>query len=112
MRKVLDFDPRKRQTRKSRGSAPALSPAWRRQMCWLPSGVIIAGLVFFSVFRFASPIPGCDIKGNISVHGGERIYHMPGKEYYSQTHVDLLNGERWFCSEESAREAGWRKAYK
>lgn len=52
----------------------------------------------------------CNIKGNISINTGERIYHVPGQEYYSQTRISLLKGERWFCSEEEARAAGWRKA--
>ncbi|KUM23655.1 hypothetical protein AU467_32995 [Mesorhizobium loti] len=52
----------------------------------------------------------CNIKGNISYYGGERIYHVPGQEYYSETQINLLKGERWFCSEADARAAGWRKA--
>jgi hypothetical protein len=53
---------------------------------------------------------GCDIKGNISVDSGERIYHVPGQEHYDETRISTGNGERWFCSEEEARKAGWRKA--
>ena len=53
---------------------------------------------------------GCDIKGNISVETGERIYHLPGQKYYSSTRIDVSRGERWFCSESDARAAGWRKA--
>lgn len=53
---------------------------------------------------------GCDIKANISVRTGERIYHVPGQKYYSATRIDWLRGERWFCSEQAARDAGWRKA--
>lgn len=52
---------------------------------------------------------GCTIKGNISAKG-ERIYHMPGQKYYAQTRISESKGERWFCSEEEARQAGWRKA--
>lgn len=55
---------------------------------------------------------GCDIKGNISVNTGERIYHVPGQEYYSDTRIDWLKGERWFCSEIAARQASGRKARK
>lgn len=52
---------------------------------------------------------GCnaDIKGNIGV---ERIYHVPGSQYYEQTVIDKEKCERWFCSEEDASRAGWRKA--
>ena len=52
---------------------------------------------------------GCKIKGNIS-QTGERIYHVPGQEYYSATRVSAGKGERWFCSEEEARQAAWRRA--
>ncbi|MDP3986002.1 MAG: hypothetical protein Q8P77_01050 [Candidatus Veblenbacteria bacterium] len=51
----------------------------------------------------------CIIKGNIS-SSGERIYHVPGGSFYDQTKIDTSNGERWFCSEEEARQAGWRKS--
>ncbi|RUY93912.1 MULTISPECIES: hypothetical protein [unclassified Mesorhizobium] len=52
---------------------------------------------------------GCDIKGNISERG-ERIYHMPGQEYYLATRINPTRGERWFCSQWEAWWAGWRKA--
>ena len=53
---------------------------------------------------------GCRIKGNISLNG-ERIYHVPGGEWYDETRIDRSRGERWFCSENEAQAAGWRKAY-
>ncbi len=52
----------------------------------------------------------CRIKGNISVNGGKRIYHVPGQKYYLITRIDLIGGERWFCSEAQARAAGWRRS--
>lgn len=52
----------------------------------------------------------CDIKGNISINTGERIYHVPGQEHYWETKISPQYGERWFCSEAEARAAGWRKA--
>jgi hypothetical protein len=52
----------------------------------------------------------CDIKGNVSIATGERIYHVPGQEYYADTKISPQYGERWFCSEAEARAAGWRKA--
>ncbi|KJS10056.1 MAG: hypothetical protein VR78_14960 [Hoeflea sp. BRH_c9] len=57
--------------------------------------------------RSAEP---CVIKGNISINTGERIYHVPGQEYYDPTRISPEYGERWFCSEADARAAGWRKA--
>ena len=51
--------------------------------------------------------PGdCAIKGNIA-RSGERIYHVPGGRWYDRTKISTAKGERWFCSEEEARAAGW-----
>lgn len=52
----------------------------------------------------------CTIKGNIAQETSERIYHIPGCEYYAQTVISEAKGERWFCSEDEAIAAGWRKA--
>lgn len=52
---------------------------------------------------------GCAIKGNIS-SSGEKIYHLPGCGSYEKTSIDEDRGERWFCTEEEAVSAGWRKA--
>jgi hypothetical protein len=57
--------------------------------------------------------PGsCNIKGNISYSTGEKIYHVPGQQYYSRTKINTAYGERWFCSEAEAIRAGWRKSYR
>ena len=56
-----------------------------------------------------TPENGCDIKGNIA-RKGERIYHMPGQQFYDATWLTFRKGERWFCSEAQARASGWRKA--
>lgn len=58
----------------------------------------------------ASVNPACNIKGNISIDTGERIYHVPGQKFYAMTRIDPDYGERWFCSEADARAAGWRKS--
>ncbi len=50
------------------------------------------------------------IKGNISYRTGEKIYHVPGGEYYDDTVIDEAKGERWFCTEAEAVAAGWRKS--
>ena len=52
----------------------------------------------------------CLIKGNVSYGTGEKIYHMPGQKYYDETKINTQYGERWFCSEEDAKAAGWRRA--
>ncbi|MBR0556354.1 hypothetical protein J5J10_11760 [Ciceribacter sp. L1K23] len=54
--------------------------------------------------------PSCDIKGNISINSREKIYHVRGQEDYWATNIQPQHGERWFCSEEDALAAGWRKA--
>ena len=50
------------------------------------------------------------IKGNVGFETGERIYHVLGQEYYEATVINTRYGERWFCTEEEAVGAGWRKA--
>ena len=57
----------------------------------------------------ASTPTDCNIKGNIS-SSGEKIYHVPGQKYYDSTRVDTSAGERMFCSEQEAVDAGWRKS--
>jgi len=77
----------------------------------------MAGVAFMTILigapvaaEFGPPLVGCGIKGNISVDTGERIYHVPGQKYYRETRIDLMKGERWFCSETAARAAGWRRS--
>lgn len=55
------------------------------------------------------PPPGCEIKGNIN-SASVRIYHVPGQQHYERTRINTARGERWFCSEGAARQAGWRRA--
>ncbi len=49
---------------------------------------------------------GCPIKGNISNNG--HIYHTPWSPWYDRTRVSVERGERWFCTEREALDAGWR----
>lgn len=51
----------------------------------------------------------CTIKGNINSKG-EKIYHAIGCGSYNKTTIDESKGEKWFCSDEEAVNAGWRKA--
>lgn len=55
------------------------------------------------------PDPACTIKGNIS-SAGTRIFHSPGQRDYESTVVSPNKGEKWFCTAQQAREAGWRAA--
>lgn len=51
---------------------------------------------------------GCAIKGNVTANG--QIYHMPWSPWYGKVRIETAKGERWFCSEAEAKEAGWRPA--
>ena len=52
------------------------------------------------------------IKGNVGFETGERVYHVAAQEFYDATRIDPRYGERWFCTEQEAVDAGWRKAYR
>jgi len=75
----------------------------------LITALAAAGVAAYLFLNFGFPMIGCNVKGNIGARG-ERIYHLPGQEYYSRTVINWFQGERWFCSEDAARAAGWRKA--
>lgn len=64
---------------------------------------------FIAGAKTTAPETDCVIKGNIS-SSGEKIYHTPGQRYYNQTVISESKGERWFCSEDEAKDAGWRKS--
>jgi endonuclease YncB( thermonuclease family) len=51
---------------------------------------------------------GCPIKGAVIPDG--KIYVLPWSRDYDRTRVRTTRGERWFCSEQEARAAGWRAA--
>jgi endonuclease YncB( thermonuclease family) len=55
--------------------------------------------------------PGCSIKGKFAVRarvtGNVGVYHLQGCRSYPA----LTKPDRWFCSEEDAEAAGFRKAY-
>jgi hypothetical protein len=52
---------------------------------------------------------GCDIKGNVN-DKGERIYHVPGGQFYDKTIIDPREGDRWFCSPAEAEANGFRRS--
>jgi endonuclease YncB( thermonuclease family) len=60
--------------------------------------------------EFAAP-PNCSIKGKLAVRarvtGNIGIYHLRGCPSYAAT----TRPDRWFCSEDDALAAGFRKAY-
>jgi len=63
----------------------------------------------------ADPIPGltppnpdCLIKADISA-SGKQLYYVPGMRVYAGTFINEDDGERWFCSENDAKNAGWER---
>jgi endonuclease YncB( thermonuclease family) len=54
---------------------------------------------------------GCDIKGRVGLRsqaaGYRGIYHLPSCRSYART----SQPHRWFCSEQEAQAAGYRKSY-
>ena len=82
-------------------------------------GLLVTGIIFpviatiaWFTARFNIIQPECNVKGNISVSTGNKLYHVPGMEDYESTVINPSQGEKWFCSEAEAREAGWHKAPK
>ena len=74
----------------------------------LRSAFLLA-LLLVAAPAFAQPSSKqCLIKGNVNSKG-ERIYHPPGCRYYNATVIDPNRGERWFCTENEAIAAGWRR---
>ncbi|PDS99868.1 hypothetical protein CO659_03755 [Rhizobium sp. S9] len=120
MGKIIDFDPRKHRKWKVSGK-PSQGPQRRyarknrinsQGPHWVPAAALATRIAVLATAILTSPMAsgvGCGIKGNVS-NTGERIFHVPGHEYYRETVVNPFRGERWFCTEEAAREAGWRKA--
>jgi hypothetical protein len=53
------------------------------------------------LFPSLAPTPGCEIKGS---RNGK--YHLPGCRSYGKT----TNPKAWFCSEDEAIAAGFRRA--
>lgn len=47
------------------------------------------------------------VKGNIN-SSGDKIYHLPWDSDYNRTVINTKSGERMFCSEQGAKDAGWR----
>jgi len=56
------------------------------------------------------PKKGCLIKGNIRRTSGTKIYHLPGCFNYERIVINESEGDKWFCSEEEAEAAGFRKS--
>ncbi len=54
--------------------------------------------------------PGCDIKGEIYIEWNDKVFFVPTSKAYGAVVMDDIYSHRWFCSEDEATAAGWRKA--
>jgi len=52
----------------------------------------------------------CLIKGNYRSANNARIYHMPDCYNYDKITIKPGTSDRWFCSEQEAKMAGFRKS--
>lgn len=83
---------------------------WR--LCTAAFAVLVQPLFFPDIGAGAERVekpqrPGCSIKGNVSRNG--RLYFVPGHPHYDAVRMNKPD-ERWFCSEDEARRAGWTVA--
>ncbi|MDO8508009.1 MAG: hypothetical protein Q7S53_05605 [bacterium] len=67
-----------------------------------------AVVIFFIVGGYFYKGAACDIKGNTS-QNGDKIYHTKESPSYSKVKIDPKYGEKMFCSEKEAVNAGFRK---
>lgn len=51
----------------------------------------------------------CTIKANVLMRDGNKLYRFPGCGQYNNTIVQLYMGDQWFCSEQEAIKAGFKK---
>lgn len=61
--------------------------------------------IYSETCRKTTPPNGCAIKGNI--REGKSVYYLQACKYYDQVIVDEAFGDRWFCNEQEAKEAGF-----
>src|SRR5690349_7211821 len=85
------------QTRPKPGFADA-PPQATRTPALQPTGACPGGC--------ESPPAGCLIKGTIP-RDGYKLYLLPGQPGYADALIDPQKGERWFCTVDEARSAGW-----
>lgn len=81
---------------------------WRRENPRTPAGASFKQAPT-GIMSQEAAATACNIKGNISA-SGQRIYHLPGGDFYRETVINVGKGERWFCSEAEAQAAGWRRS--
>jgi hypothetical protein len=52
------------------------------------------------------------VKCNISLRGGEKIYHLPFDQQYDRTKIKPERGEKYVYTVADAEKAGFRRAWK
>jgi hypothetical protein len=73
-------------------------------------------LLFFTglaVWTYQTKMFTCEnIKGNVSVTNGQtsKIYHTKASSFYDKVKIDSSQGDKVFCNESDAMNAGFRKA--
>lgn len=67
-----------------------------------------AGRGLWGSCQIDRPSTGCVIKGNVTSRG--KLYHLPECPSYDSVVIEVGKGQRWFCTEEEALEAGWQRA--
>lgn len=70
-------------------------------------GALLIVVLFFVGLNYFSSKNSCNIKGNISA-SGEKIYHTKESTSYADIIIDTAKGEKMFCSEKEAVEAGFK----
>lgn len=83
-------------TRPPRGFADAAPPSRTPQPA--PAGTCAGGC--------DTPQQGCLIKGTLP-RPDYKVFLLPGQPGYDAAQIDRQKGERWFCTVDEARAAGW-----
>lgn len=50
------------------------------------------------------------LKGISATTQGKKFNHLPEDQFYDVIEIDEFYREEWFCSEEEAEEAGFRRS--
>lgn len=66
--------------------------------------------ILSNLCRQSGQVTGCNIKGNIDKNTYEKFYHLPGCRHYDEVVIEKDIGEGYFCTEEEASAAGFKKA--
>ncbi len=60
--------------------------------------------------QYLSSNGSCAIKWNISFNSTRKVYHLPEDQLYDSTIIDSRYGEKYFCTEYEAIQAGWKRS--